>query len=40
MPDNKNKTLDKHNVKFNLYIVIIVLLCLLLCEYDARLIIP
>lgn len=40
MPDNKNKTLDKLNVKFNLYIVIIVLLCLLLCVYDARLIIP
>ena len=40
MPNKKNKTLDKLSVKFNLYIVIIVLLCITLCVYDARLIIP
>lgn len=38
--DKKNKTLDRLNVKFNLYIFIIMLLCVALCAYDARLIIP
>ena len=38
--DKKNKALDKFNTKFNLYIVIIMLLCLALCAYDVRLIIP
>ena len=38
--DKKNKALDRLNVKFNLYIAIIMLLCLALCAYDVRLIIP
>ena len=38
--DKKNKALDRLNVKFNLYIVIIMLLCVALCAYDVRLIVP
>ena len=40
MPEKNNEKIDKISLKFNLYIFIIILLCILLCIYDPRFIIP
>lgn len=40
MPGKNNENLGKITLKFNLYILIIIMLCVLLCIYDARFIIP
>ena len=40
MPEKSNEKLDKINLKFNLHLFIIVVLCVLLCIYDMRFIIP
>ena len=40
MPKKSNEKLDKLNLKFNLYIFVIIMLCVLICIYDIRFIIP
>ncbi len=40
MFEKSKENLDKINLKFNLYILIIIVLCILLCIYDSRFIIP
>ncbi len=40
MPKETSEKIDKINLKFNIYIFIIILLCIVLCMYDARFIIP
>lgn len=40
MPGKDDKNLKKLNFKFNLYILIIIVLCVLLCIYDTRFVIP
>lgn len=39
MPEKSGKKLDKITIKFNLYILIILFLCIVICMYDARFII-
>lgn len=40
MPKKSQEILDKINLKFNVYLLVIVLLCILICMYDKRFIAP
>lgn len=40
MPKRSQEILDKINLKFNVYLLVIVLLCILLCMYDSKFIVP
>jgi len=40
MPKKKDEKIGELNLKFNIYIFIIILLCVILCIYDTRFIIP
>ena len=40
MLKKSNEKIDKINLKFDLYIFVIIMLCIILCIYDARFIIP
>ncbi len=40
MPKKSQEILDKMNLKFNVYLLVIILLCILICMYDKRFIVP
>lgn len=40
MPKKSQEILDKMNLKFNVYLLVIILLCILICMYDTRFIVP
>ncbi len=40
MPKKSQEILDKINLKFNVYLLVIILLCILICMYDKRFIVP